>query len=59
MQKRTLKVLLTFMGACTPGGFLFLFALLTHSNFRMDPIVWYLMAAGGGVGGYLLAKKHV
>lgn len=48
---------MTFMGACTPGGFLFLFALLTRSNFHFDPTLWYMLAAGGGVGGYLLSKK--
>jgi hypothetical protein len=57
MQKRSLRALMAFMGACTPGGFLFLFALLTNSSMRFDPVVWYLMAAGGGIGGYMLAKR--
>ena len=57
VQKRTLLVLMTVMGACTPGGFLFLLALLTTTRINFDPAVWYLLAAGGGVGGYLLAKR--
>jgi hypothetical protein len=52
-----LKGVMAFMGACTPGGFLFLFALLTESSVRFETPVWFLMAGAGGVGGYMLARR--
>ena len=45
------------MGACTPGGLFFLFALLTDSNVHFDEFVWFLMAGAGGFGGWRLAGK--
>jgi len=49
--------LLAFMGACTPGGFLFLIALLTDSAINLDEPVWYILAALGGAGGWWLSKR--
>ena len=57
MTKRSHRALMAFMGACTPGGFMFLLALLTRSHVNLDPVAWYALAAGGGVAGYLLAKR--
>ncbi|RLB60125.1 MAG: hypothetical protein DRI90_14425 [Deltaproteobacteria bacterium] len=52
-----LKWVLVFMGVCTPGGFLFLIALLTTSNIDLDGPVWFILAALGGVAGWFLAKR--
>lgn len=49
--------MLVFMGVCTPGGFLFLIALLTTSNIDLDGPVWFILAALGGVAGWFLAKR--
>ena len=57
MTKRSYRALITFMGVCTPGGALFLFALLTSTGFHFHPAVWFLLAAAGGVGGYAIAKR--
>lgn len=42
------------MGACTPGGFLFLLALVTDGNVNMPHAAWFAMAAVGGVAGFFL-----
>ncbi len=52
-----LKWVLVFMGACTPGGFLFLIALLTTSNIDLETAVWFILAAIGGIPGWFLAKR--
>ena len=44
------------MGACTPGGLLFLIALLTNANIHLETPVWYALAAAGGFGGWRLSK---
>ena len=54
-----LKPALIVMGACTPGGCLFLLALLTNSSINMAEIVWYLTAAAGGLGGWALHRHLV
>ena len=51
------KLVMIFMGLCTPGGFLFLLALITESNIRFDLPVWFILAALGGVGGWLVSRK--
>jgi hypothetical protein len=48
--------LLIVMGACTPGGFLFLFALLSSSNIHFETPIWLVLAAAGGFGGWRLSK---
>lgn len=50
------RVALVFMGACTPGGFLFLIALLTTSNIDMPPSAWFGLALVGAVIGFLLPR---
>lgn len=55
--RRWLPPLMAFMGACTPGGFLFLIALLSNSRINIDEPVWYILAGLGGVGGWLLGKR--
>jgi hypothetical protein len=46
-----------FMGACTPGGFLFLLALLTGSSINFEKPVWFILAAVGAVVGWFVGKK--
>jgi hypothetical protein len=48
---------MAFMGACTPGGFLFLMALLTDSNINLEQPVWFILAGIGGVAGWTLSKR--
>jgi hypothetical protein len=52
-----LAPLMTFMGACTPGGFLFLIALLTGSKINLDEPVWYILAVICGFAGWRLGKS--
>jgi hypothetical protein len=51
------KAVAVFMGACTPGGFLFLMALLTNGNVHFDTPVWFMFAAAGGVAAWFLTKR--
>lgn len=48
---------MAFMGACTPGGFLFLIALLTSSKIDLEEPVWYILAAICGFVGWRLGKS--
>jgi hypothetical protein len=57
MRSRQLIALMTFMGACTPGGFLFLLALISDSNVTFDKGVWFLLALAGAFGGYQVGKR--
>lgn len=52
-----LAPLMAFMGACTPGGFLFLVALLTNSKIDLDEPLWYILAAICGFTGWRLGKS--
>jgi hypothetical protein len=52
-----LKGVMGFAGACTPGGFLFLLALVADTHINFDKAVWFVLAAGGGAAGWFLAKK--
>lgn len=52
-----LPPLLAFTSACTPGGFLFLIALLTDSSINLDEPLWYILAAASGFAGWRLAKS--
>ena len=52
-----LPPLLAFTCACTPGGFLFLIALLAETNINFDKPVWFVLAAVGGAAGWFVAKK--
>lgn len=48
---------MAFMGACTPGGFLFLVALLTEEHINMERPAWFILAAVGGAAGWFLGKR--
>lgn len=52
-----LAPVMVFTGACTPGGFLFLVALLTDSSINLDEPVWFILAAICGYIGWRLAKS--
>jgi len=52
-----LAPLMAFMGACTPGGFLFLLAILTDSKVTLDNAVWIILAAVCGFVGWRLGKS--
>ena len=52
-----LKPLLIFSCACTPGGFLFLIALLAETNVHFETPVWLALAAAGAVGGYFAGRR--
>lgn len=52
-----LKWLMAFTFACTPGGFMFLIALVTESNINMPLFAWFLFAALAGVGGFFMGRR--
>lgn len=51
-----LNALMIGMGACTPGGFLLLIALLSSANLNLTPLVWCALVVAGGFGGWRLSK---
>lgn len=52
-----LRVVVVAMGACSPGGLLFLLALLFGEHINFDKGVWFILAGLGGVGGYFLQRN--
>jgi len=55
-QPGWITALLIVMGACTPGGFLFLLALISESNIHFETPISLLLAGAGGFGGWRLSK---
>ncbi len=52
-----LRVLIVAMGACAPGGLLFMLALIFAENIHLEKPVWFILAAFGGIGGYFLQRN--
>jgi hypothetical protein len=52
-----LRVLLVAMGVCSPGGLLFLLALVFNSNVNLDKMIWYILATIGGAGAFYLQRR--
>jgi hypothetical protein len=52
-----LRVLIVGMGVCSPGGLLFLLALLSSSNVNLDKPIWYVLALLGGAGAFVLQRR--
>jgi len=49
------KWALAFTSACTPGGFVLLFALATDSHIQFETPVWAILSLLGAVAGYRAA----
>ena len=51
------RILIVGMGVCSPGGLLFLLALVFSSNVNLDKPIWFILALLGGAGAFVLQKR--